>query len=174
MRRIVILGNSGSGKSTLARKLGAKLGLPVVHLDVLFYEPGWQAGDSERFRQRVAEALAGDAWIVDGNFLSFTGDLSLPQADTILWIEQPRWLSLARAAWRCIDPGERSRADLPDGCRDGLDRETVSYIWTFERAVRRDIERALERLVPGKPVRRLRGDREVAAFLDQHKDVRFD
>lgn len=174
MRRIVILGNSGTGKSTLARKLGAELRLPVVHLDVLFYGPGWKPGDVERFRQRVAGALASEAWIVDGNFLSLTGDLSLPRADTILWIEQPRWLSLARAAWRCIDPGGRSRPDLPDGCRDGLDRETLSYIWTFERAARRDIERVLERLVPGKPVRRLRGDREVAAFLDQHKDVRVD
>ena len=167
MRRIVILGNSGSGKSTLARKLGAKLGLPVVHLDVLFYQPGWKAGDIEPFRQRVAEALTGEAWIVDGNFLSFTGDLSLPQADTILWIEQPRWLSLARAAWRCVDPRARRRADLPEGCRDALNRETLTYIWTFERVASRHIEQVLEQLVPGKPVRRLRGDRGVAALLNQ-------
>jgi len=167
MRRIVILGNSGSGKSTLARKLGAKLDLPVVHLDVLFYQPGWKAGDVERFRQRVADALAGDAWIVDGNFLSFTGDLSLPQADTILWLQQPRWLSLARAAWRCIDPRARRRADLPEGCRDGLDRQTLTYTWIFERVASRNIEQVLEQVVPGKPVRRLRGARGVAAFLDQ-------
>ena len=167
MRRIVILGNSGAGKSTLARKLGARLALPVIHLDVLFYEPGWKAGDSEHFRQQVAEALAGEAWIVDGNFLSFTGDLSLPQADTILWIEQPRWLSLVRAAWRSVDPRARRRADLPQGCRDGLNRETLAYIWTFERLASRHIEQVLEQVVPGKPVRRLRGDREVAAFVRQ-------
>ena len=167
MRRIVILGNSGTGKSTLARKLGARLALPVIHLDVLFYEPGWKAGDIEHFRQQVAEALAGEAWIVDGNFLSFTGDLSLPQADTILWIEQPRWLSLVRAAWRSVDPRARRRADLPQGCRDGLNRETLAYIWTFERLASRHIEQVLEQVVPGKPVRRLRGDREVAAFVRQ-------
>jgi len=167
MRRIVILGNSGSGKSTLARRLGAKLGLPVVHLDALFYEPGWKPGDLERFRERAARALAGDAWIVDGNFLSLIGDLSLPPADEILWIEQPLWLSFARAAWRCVDPRGRARADLPRGCRDGLDRETLTFIWTFDRAARPDIEQILASIVPEKPVRRLYGDREIAAFLTE-------
>lgn len=167
MRRIVILGNSGSGKSTLARKLGAKLDLPVIHLDVLFYEPGWKPGDLGRFRERVSQALAGDAWIVDGNFLTLTGDLCLPRADTILWIEQPRWLSLARAAWRSIDRRGRGRADLPQGCRDSLDRETLTYIWTFDAVARRNIEHILAHQVPSQPVQRLRGDREVAAFLDR-------
>lgn len=167
MRRIVILGNSGAGKSTLARKLGAKLGLPVIHLDVLFYEPGWKPGASEVFRRCVTEALAGDAWIVDGNFLGLIGDLSLPRADTILWIEQPRWRSLARAAWRSIDRRGRGRADLPDRCRDSLDRETLSFIWTFDRVARRNIEHILAHQAPSKPVHRLRGDREVAAFLRQ-------
>ena len=167
MRRIVILGNSGSGKSTLARKLGAKLGLPVIHLDVLFYEPGWKPGVSEVFRQRVTQALADDAWIVDGNFLGLIGDLSLPRADTILWIEQPRWRSLARAAWRSIDRRGRNRPDLPAGCRDSLDSETLNFIWTFDRIARRNIEHILAHQAPSKPVHRLRGDLEVATFLRQ-------
>lgn len=165
VRRIVILGNSGAGKSTLARKLGAKLALPVVHLDVLFYEPGWKSGDVERFRQGVAKALAGEAWIIDGNFLPLIGDLSLPRADEVIWLEQPRWLCLARSAWRCLDPRGRGRADLPAGCRDSLDGQTLNFIWTFDQAARRDIEQILATIVPGKPVRRLQGDREAAAFV---------
>jgi adenylate kinase family enzyme len=58
MQRIVILGNAGSGKSTLARAIGERLGLPVVHLDTLFWEPNWVETDAEQFRTRVREAVA--------------------------------------------------------------------------------------------------------------------
>lgn len=86
MRRVLIVGNSGGGKSTLARSLGAKLGLPVIHLDVLFWKPGWVESDRADFRVRVAEALQAPAWICDGNFTS-SYDLRMPYADTIIWIE---------------------------------------------------------------------------------------
>ena len=55
-QRIVIVGCSGSGKSTLARKLGLLLGLPVVHLDVLHFFPGWKRASLAEFRARVTEA----------------------------------------------------------------------------------------------------------------------
>lgn len=42
MEKILIIGCSGSGKSTLAVALGEKLGLPVVHLDQLWWKEGWR------------------------------------------------------------------------------------------------------------------------------------
>ena len=41
MRRVLVIGNSGSGKSTFARALGDRTGLPVTHIDQLFWLPGW-------------------------------------------------------------------------------------------------------------------------------------
>ena len=66
-KRILVLGPSGSGKSTLARRIGARLGIPVVHLDTFHWNPGWIESEVGRFRQKVAEAVASDAWVMDGN-----------------------------------------------------------------------------------------------------------
>lgn len=90
MQRIVILGNAGSGKSTLARTLGQRLNLPVVHLDTLFWEPGWVEPDADQFRTRVHEAINADSWVCEGNYARRTFDLRLPRTDLIIWLDTPR------------------------------------------------------------------------------------
>src|SRR5260370_35701186 len=98
MRRIVVIGCPGSGKTTLALRLGRRLALAVVHLDVLFWRPGWTASDTPSFRDRVSQAVAGDAWIVDGGYPAQTFDLSLPRADPIVFLPRRRWPRLWRLA----------------------------------------------------------------------------
>lgn len=70
MHRIAIVGCSGSGKSTLARLLAAKLDLPIINLDVIFWRPGWVEGDVRITRRQVEDAVAADRWICEGNFIS--------------------------------------------------------------------------------------------------------
>jgi len=41
MKRVLVIGSGGSGKATLARRLGERLGLEVIHLDVMFWRPRW-------------------------------------------------------------------------------------------------------------------------------------
>src|SRR5215470_9991697 len=76
-KRIVILGPCGAGKSTLARRIGERLDLPVVHLDTLNWNPGWVQTDVTKFREQVAEAVKGDAWVMDGNYTGSHLDLRL-------------------------------------------------------------------------------------------------
>lgn len=86
MRRIVIVGTSGSGKTTLARQIAEWLDIPHVELDALFWQPGWGSAEEAVFRARVTEALAGDAWAVDGNYYT-KHDIVWARADTIVWLD---------------------------------------------------------------------------------------
>lgn len=164
MRRILIIGNSGAGKSTLARRLGEKLSLPVVHLDVLFWKPGWIESDDDEFRARIAEALSGDAWVCEGDFRG-SWDLRMPLADTIVWIDQPPWLCLARAIWRLMKYRDRTRPDLAEGCGETIDLNFYGFILTYNRKVRPKLVAALA--THGARARhvRLRSDREIVTFL---------
>ncbi len=165
MQRLVIFGAPGSGKSTLAQRLGARLALPVVYLDALFYEPGWQPGDGAQFRKRLREAHAGTRWVSEGNFIAASADLRLPLADTILFIGQPRWLSCLRAALRGLR-AEAGRADQAAGCRNSIEWNLLKYIWRFDTIEKPVIDAAMERLAPHARVMRLEGDRAVEAFLE--------
>ena len=79
----VLLGPSGSGKSTLAREIGKRYGLPVLHLDTVQFEPGWQVRDREEGRQIVRTFLAEhpDGWVIDGNYTGFYQQERLEAAD---------------------------------------------------------------------------------------------
>ncbi len=86
LRRIVVVGTSGSGKTTMAARLAEGLGLPHVELDAIHWGPGWTPLAVEEFRERTAEALAGEAWSTDGNY-SGVRDIVWSRADTLVWLD---------------------------------------------------------------------------------------
>jgi adenylate kinase family enzyme len=166
MRRIIVVGCPGSGKTSLALKLGRKLGLPVVHLDVLYWRPAWKASDKASFRVRVADAIAGEGWVVDGSFSGLAFDLIVARADTLIVIERSRWLCLWRIAWRSAFDRDGTRPDLPEGCPELFDGNLMREVWRYNADRRPRIE--AERLEYGAevPVVRLSNDREIEVFLD--------
>ena len=122
--RICILGPSNSGKSTLADAIAAKQGLEPIHLDRLYHLPhtDWQPRPAGEFLTLHDAAIAGERWVMDGNYSSClpqrlaraTGlillDLSTPLS---LWRYAPdlvRKGSARRARWR---PRQREVVDDP-------------------------------------------------------------
>jgi adenylate kinase family enzyme len=101
MRRVSVVGNSGSGKTTLAIALARALGAPHLELDAIFHQPGWQPLDAEVFRARVAEFIAADSWVVDGNY-SAVRDLVWQRADTVVWLDLPRRLVMGQLIRRTL------------------------------------------------------------------------
>jgi adenylate kinase family enzyme len=166
MRRIVVVGCQGSGKTSLSLKLGRKLGLPVVHLDVLYWRPGWKPSDTASFRVRVADVIASENWIVDGSFSGLALDLTLARADTLIVIERPRWLCLWRVVRRSAFNRYGTRSDLPAGCPEQFDWDLMRQVWRYHADRRPRIEAERLRYGADVPVVRLTSDREIAGFLD--------
>lgn len=129
MQRINVTGTSCSGKTTLARRVAERLGLPCVELDALFWGPDWTPVPAETFRERVAAAAAGERWVIDGGYSSVR-DLTWGRADTVVWLDYPMPLVLARWARRTLArirsghefwPGTGNRESLRNALRrDGL------------------------------------------------------
>src|SRR3954469_14834050 len=110
-RRVVVTGLAGSGKSTFALALAATTGLPVIHLDLYFWKPGWVAPTETEWREKQRGVLAGDAWIADGSYHE-TLDLRLERADTVVFLDMPWW----RCAGRALLRGFHMPDALPEGC----------------------------------------------------------
>src|SRR5262249_5788601 len=102
MRRVSVIGPSCSGKTTTSRRLAAILGVPVVQLDALHHDPGWQEAPAEVFMPRVEAALAAapDGWVVDGNYFGKLGPYVLDRADTIVWLDVPYGMAVRRVLSR--------------------------------------------------------------------------
>jgi adenylate kinase family enzyme len=163
-RRILILGPSGAGKSTLARRIGERLGIPVVHLDALYWNPGWVPSEVEQFRARVAQAAARDRWIMDGNYTANL-DLRLPRADAVIWLDLPRSIYFRRSLWRSIRNYGRARDDVGSGCPERFDLSFFKdWVWTYPVRSRAQHRQLMSRLPANVLGITLTSPREVTQF----------
>lgn len=166
MQRVTILGCGGAGKSTLARELGEKTGLPVIHLDRVFWKPGWVESTREEFDAAHAELVTGDRWIIDGNY-SRTFEKRMAAADTVIVLDLPRWQCLLGIFGRFLKGVGKTRPDMTPGCPEKLDWEFIKWVWNF-RTRSRDKQLTLaEELRRTKTVHVLKTRRQVRRWLDE-------
>ncbi len=132
MERILLIGCGGAGKSTLARQMGQKLGLPVVHLDKLFWKPGWVERTAEEFDAILAVELEKDKWIMDGNF-GRTLPWRIKYCDTIIYLDFSRFACIRGVLKRVITTHGKVRPDMGDGCPEHFDLAFLKWIWDFNK-----------------------------------------
>jgi hypothetical protein len=87
-QRIIVLGCSGSGKSTLAVALAARLGLPFVPTDDIYWRGAWQPTPPDEVRAWLRGTTMRENWVLDGNF-DAQRDLAWSRANLIVWLDFP-------------------------------------------------------------------------------------
>jgi adenylate kinase family enzyme len=173
-KRIVIFGATGSGKTTLARRLGETLGLPVMQLDSIRHERGWESVDWDEMRERMEAFVTEHAqgWISEGNY-SRVRDVTLSRADTLISLDVPWrlsfWRLLKRTVARAWDqkPLYNDNGPHESWRLSFLSRQSV-LVWsvTNHQRRKRTTADAIADLPAGARVYRLRTSREAAALLE--------
>lgn len=160
--KIILVGSAGSGKSHMARKLAAILRYPLVHLDNEFWKPGWVKTPKEEWIAKQKRLLAGEKWIIDGNYESSL-ELRFEAAELVIFLDLPR----VRCIWNALRRHGKKRSDLPDYLEEKLDGEFVDFckwIWSFPKKGKRTIL-DLHQKYPYKPFLVIKNRRQMRRVL---------
>jgi len=167
MKRVMITGGPGSGKSMLAVALGEKTGLPVFHMDKIHYRPGWVERSRAEKDQLTHEIHVRDHWILEGGH-SNTFAERVARSDTFLWLDVPVGLRTIRVLRRSLRYYGQSRPDLPEGCPERFNRQTLDFlrfIWRTRQSARMKLEAIYLNPPAHLSVHRLTSLSQVRAFL---------
>ncbi len=165
--RVVVTGMAGTGKSTFSRQLAAKTGLPLIHLDLHAWRPGWVRVPDDELIETQRSLLAGQRWIVDSNDVDY--QLLVTRADTLVIIATPWWV----CSWRAFRRGLRRPAEtqLPEGCEESFSQRIgdewgiVWRNWQNRKTVPENDRRLAKRCADHMDVHLLSTKQELADFL---------
>jgi adenylate kinase family enzyme len=103
VKRIIVVGPPGSGKTTVGRELSERTGIPHTEIDSLWWEPNWTEAGADVLKQRLQPFVDRAEWILDGNYFSVVArDVVWPRADTIVWLDLPRLVTVPRVLRRTV------------------------------------------------------------------------
>lgn len=159
MKKIIIIGCPGSGKSRFARALHQKTGLPLYHLDMLYWNADKTTVEKGVFLERLAAVMAGDAWIIDGNYAS-TMEQRLAACDTVFFLDLPTDMCLDGIKKRRGKP----RSDMP-WIEIEEDADFIAFIKGFAENQRPQILKLLEKY-NGKRIIVFKSRTQINAFLN--------
>ena len=133
MKKIIVIGCPGSGKSTFSKKLHKITGIPLFHLDMLYWNEDKTVVEKEIFLERLSEILQKDAYIIDGNYAS-TMEMRMSRCDTVFFLDYPTDICLEGIRER----RGKERSDMP-WVEKSEDEEFVEFIKNYAQQNRPEV-----------------------------------
>ena len=125
LKKIIVIGCPGGGKSTVSRALHNKTGIPLYHLDMMYWNADKTTVEKSIFLERLSAVLEKNEWIIDGNYGS-TMELRMAACDTMIFLDYPLDVCLDGIRERRGKP----RSDMP-WIETEEDAEFIEFIKSY-------------------------------------------
>ena len=139
MKKVIVIGCPGSGKSWFSRALHDKTGIPLYHLDLMYWRADRTTVDKVVFRERLRSTIEKEEWIIDGNYGS-TMEMRMEACDTVFFLDYPVEVCLSGMEERRGKP----RPDMP-WVEDEVDEEFIAFIKNYSTDSRPQVMELLGR-----------------------------
>ena len=159
MKKIIIIGCPGSGKSTVSRALHNKTGIPLYHLDMMYWNADKTTAEKSVFLERLSTVLEKDEWIIDGNY-GATMELRMASCDTVIFLDYPLDICLDGIRERRGKP----RSDMP-WIETEEDEEFIEFIKSYNEQQKPKVLELLKKYAD-KNIIIFRSREQVDAFLN--------
>ncbi|MFD2925720.1 hypothetical protein [Halobacillus naozhouensis] len=166
MKRVAIIGSAGSGKSTLARQIGNAFHYEIVHMDQLFWKPGWQESTQEELAEKQAVYLRREEWVIEGNY-SGVWEPRLQLADTIIFLNLNRYVCLRSVLKRWLKHMGKTRVDLAPGCPERMELSFLKYVWDYPKTKKAKAITAIEQHCHHAQIIILQDRKAVHSFMNK-------
>ena len=134
-RKIIVIGCPGSGKSTFSRKLHHVMGIPLFHLDMLYWNSDKTTVDKDIFKEKLYNIIEKDEWIIDGNY-GATIEVRLNACDTAFFLDYPLEICLKSIAER----KGKTRSDMPwVESENDDDSDFIEYVKNYNSHTKPDV-----------------------------------
>ena len=140
MKKVIIIGCPGSGKSTFGRKLRDATGLPLYHLDMMYWNEDRTTVSKEVFLKLLQDAMSKPEWIIDGNYGS-TMETRLNACDTVFFLDYNVEVCIAGVEERKGQP----RSDMPWVESGATDEEFIDFVKNYNSECRPGVMSLLEK-----------------------------
>ena len=162
MKKVIVIGCPGSGKSTVSRALHNKTGIPLYHLDMMYWNADKTTVEKSVFLERLFAVLEKNEWIIDGNYGS-TMELRMAACDTVFFLDYPLDVCLDGIKERRGKP----RSDMP-WIETEKDAEFIEFIKSYNEQQKPKVLELLKKY-SDKNIIILESREQADAFLNGEK-----
>lgn len=139
MEKVIIIGCPGSGKSTFGRRLKEVTGLPLYHLDMMYWNEDRTRTEKDVFLEKLRAVMSKPKWIIDGNYAS-SMEMRLKECDTVFFLDYSTKVCIEGIESRKGKP----RSDMP-WIENDNDEDFMSFINNYNSESRPKVIELLEK-----------------------------